>query len=302
MLYSVDSKAYARFMCQPPTLRPNQLFSNFGGLPEPLPPLPGTAATLCVKNKRYNGKIAIVLRGKGEGRVVVFVHELGAHICVPECSLGKLELPAEDPEEWWLRQIALGFPRLSEIANVYSDRVLNALKEMGLGRPELVVVRAKPYAKQMYCHQNAKEAAMRTPSVSQVFGYSLLPSLRCQCVMFESHSVIRDRDGVLLDVTPDWAGEHAKFFVAETMFDFVAMTDAADNGLIPRGTVYPFRDLLDGFPVIRCSQPCCENNRPLDERVQLMGVPVGVCKQAYHDEVQRDSRLFRDELMKAFPM
>ena len=46
----------------------------------------------------------------------------------------------------------------------------------------------------------------------------MFPSLKCQCVTFEAHSVLKTKDGRLIDITPDWAGEHLKYFVEDAAF------------------------------------------------------------------------------------
>ena len=305
MLYLVGSAAYARYMCKQPTKSTvtDQLLLNFGALPKPRLPLPGTAATLCVDDKRFDGRLAIVLAvgvNDRPGSVDVFLYELRRRVCVPRHALVDYNWPPETHKEWWTCRIAPGFPMLSEIATIYSNRVLRVLFGMGLGRPELVVVTPLPGSRPAYCHENARRVA-EYPA-RPVFGYSLMPSLRCQCVEFEAHSVVRDGNGRLFDVTPDWAGEKAKFFVEETMFDFLAMTDAAHEGLFPQGTVYPFRPDADGFCNILCTQPCCNNKKPLEERLVVAN---WTSKQAFLDNMQREEReggrLFRDDLIKTFP-
>ena len=149
------------------------------------------------------------------------------------------------------------FPHAFEVAVVNSPRVLRGLAAVGLPAPEMVVVEAGDGAIALCCHDNVRTEVLLKGGQT-VCGYSLIPSRSCQCVQFEAHSVIY-RDGRLVDVTPDWQGERAKFFVREPAFmfeeyfDMVSIWDKPDQ-------ITPFVCILrDGKEanILGCGASCC---------------------------------------------
>lgn len=270
---------------------------NFANLSMPVVPTPGTWAALRLDNAKYNGKAALVLRRPdADGRVVVFVYDLHVQVRVRECALSPTKVSSGTVKHWFRMPPAQeGFPSLSDVAIIFSDSVLRALCDMGLGTPQLVLVNPSVEADPLKCHRNAWLATR--DSGTPVFGYSLLPAMNsCQCVQFEAHSIVRRKDGQLDDVTPDWEGLRAKFFVAETMFDYEAWVTASEQspGSVPIGRVLPSREMYLGESSIPCSCPFCQRSKPRAEQQASMAL-------AANGSCALPPRVFRDELIKLFP-
>ena len=211
MLYALDSPSFKKHLAILPAC-----LSEPDELTKPSIPCPGTAVVLSVKSQLYNGQYAAILRSPehpGE-RVAVYVGKHGVAISVRLAALRQVDTTGC----WWTWRYMDNFPNAFEVAVVNSPRVLRGLAAIGLPAPEMVVVEAGDGAIALRCHNNVRTEVLLNGG-QIVCGYSLLPSRYCQCVTFEAHSVIY-RDGRLVDVTPDWQGERAKFFVREPAFMF----------------------------------------------------------------------------------
>lgn len=271
-------------------------------LHEPTSLTPGVVVQLSVANPKFNCKKAVVLRGVDDDeRVNVFVQKIGAYIRVKSHALVPVKGSAGVP--WWQERPARGFPYNFEIAVVHSRRVTDFLCKLGLSKPQLVVVEECSAAVPFKCHMNAHRCACEGLGTA-VFGYSLLPSFTCQCVTFEAHSVLRKGDGRLVDVTPDWGDEVAKFFVEEMMFDYDAYCEASLKG-IPVPTGGPINPIPNGTSASKTILPCgcewCPNEMSADEVARHTVVPDGLCKRDVCDAIANTKFTAREEIVKMFP-
>lgn len=219
-------------------------------------PSTGTAVRLNVNAPEFKNKPAIVCCGptpEKSGRVVVYVPDKRRYITVLESALLTVPVPKGAP--WWICKPHDKFPTRFEAAVVHSSRVAKLLSAQGLPPAELVIVEPDDRAVRLNCHQNAQMLA-DAYNAKPVFGYSVLPSLCCQCVTFEAHSVLRLEDGRLKDITPDWDGEKAKFFVADDSFSFADLCKLIDQRGGNNTAPSPVLD-TKGESVLRCGCKWC---------------------------------------------
>jgi hypothetical protein len=211
-----------------------------------------------VVDPKFQGKLAVIASPvRADGRVQVIVVEmvggggkLGKAVRVRSVAV----VAAVEPRErWWESWIVKGVTSPISTALINSKRVCDLLEANGLPLPVAVAVEPHPMAEPCLCHANVADLADEY-GATPVFGYCLFPAGRCQCVAFEAHSLLRKKNGQLVDITPDWEGEHVKYFVEDVEFEAAQFTKM----LYTHGNVQPSPVVTEcGKPVLHCGCSWC---------------------------------------------
>ena len=213
-----------------------------------------------ISNSEFKDKFAVVCSTLDveSGRVVVLVLSivdscavLGSKILVRPTALATVETSATTP--WWNAWFVKGAARPTDVALINSKRIRDLLDAHKLPPPVVVVVEPHPKAERYRCHANVAELA-GDYNATPVYGYCMFPSFQCQCVTFEAHSVLKTKDGRLIDITPDWEGQHLKYFVEDAAFradQFTKITPIYGN-VQPSPVV-----TACGMPVLHCGCKWC---------------------------------------------
>ena len=150
-----------------------------------------------------------------------------------------------------------------ETMAIYSEHTLRSLAQQGLGVPVLLEVQAVAGAEAGMCHMNVEDALQ--DGDEHVFGHEMTATRDgCGCINFSVHSVLR-RDGALLDISPDFWGETAKYFVEDPIIEYAGkLPRRSPNSVLFHGSgtsdlVLPFihTGTTGKFGILHCGNPAC---------------------------------------------
>jgi len=275
-----------------------------------LPRLPGPGALSFLEglnNKRFNMRQCIVIGPAPNGRLAVLCmpatveqdsngaldpHELP--ICVLPEKLRSLD--CDDPD-WYPYLFARGFPTLFETAALRTTRIVHALytMELDVRKIQLVPIFPESGCQEIKCHDNVMRACQGRLGGEHVLGYSLVPAQQCLCLTIEQHSIVL-RGGVHIDVTPDYDGLSAKFFVPEPEISFSEFNWLANQC---RAELNVERDVSvaiapaitsTGVSAIECGLACCRSFDGVRVRGEPISNPKGCVPRKQALEIIRKAR------------